>query len=74
MRPPLNESIVEPEQFYQSSQMALQLVKLPDVERVSSLVIRILAGNPGKACMDQVPDDEFNKKKMLTSNIVHLAR
>ncbi|KAI5301546.1 hypothetical protein KEM56_001612 [Ascosphaera pollenicola] len=28
--------------------MALQLVKLPEVEKASSLVIRILAGNPGK--------------------------
>lgn len=31
--------------------MANELPKLPKVERLSSLVIRILGGNPGKACL-----------------------
>lgn len=29
--------------------MATQLIELPEVERLSPLVIRVLAGNPGKA-------------------------
>jgi hypothetical protein len=33
--------------FYQTA-MATQLVSLPDVERISPTVIRILGGNPGK--------------------------
>ena len=31
--------------------MATQLIDLPDVERLSPLVIRILGGNPGKVAL-----------------------
>lgn len=34
--------------------MATQLVPLPEVERLSASVVRILGGNPGKVGLDRV--------------------
>lgn len=41
-------SISLPFPFFQSFHMATSLIELPEIERLSPLVIRILAGNPGK--------------------------
>lgn len=51
--------------------MATQLIQLPEVEKLSPLVIRILGGNPGK-----VTPPEVNKIENRThqDGLVHSAR
>lgn len=52
--------------------MAGQLVLIPEVERLSASVVRILAGNPGKVCYSIVLASILARAVLNTSKMEYM--